>query len=101
MAGGEVMHDMLRRPAAARHDDRARSDVVKSIALHISADDVRRARGLAGVLDADDGAIEPQPRRLARAIERAKVYAILPHRVDGAGTGEGIGDESLHHQSRE
>src|SRR5207244_8656512 len=58
MAGGEVMHDMLRRPAAARHDHRARSDVVESIALRVSDDDVRRARGLAGVLDADDGGIE-------------------------------------------
>src|SRR5213596_3224037 len=101
MAGGEVMHDVLRRPAAARHDDRARSDVVESIALHICDDDVRRARRIAGVLDADDGAIEPQPRRLARPIERAEVDAILPHRVDGAGTGEGVGDERLHHQSRE
>src|SRR2546429_6030867 len=50
----------------------------------VSDDDVRRARGLAGVLDADDGGIEPQPCRLARAIERAEVDAILPHRVDGA-----------------
>src|SRR5437773_4397825 len=101
MAGGEVMHDMLRRPAAARHDDRARSDVVESIALHISDDDVRRARGLAGVLDADDGGIEPQPCRLARAIERTEGYAILPNRVDGARTGDSVGDERLHHQSSE
>src|SRR5207253_3054479 len=101
MAGGEVMHDMLRRPAAARHDHRARSDVVESIALRVSDDDVRRARGLAGVLDADDGGIEPQPCRLARAIERAEVDAILPHRVDGARTGDGVGDERLDHESRE
>ncbi len=53
------------------------------------------------MLDADDGGIQPNPGCLAGAIERAEVDTILPHRVDGARTGEGSGDERLHHQSRE
>src|SRR5206468_2323376 len=77
------------------------STVVESIALRVRDDDGRRTRWIAGVFDPHDGAIEPQPRRLARAIERAEVDAILPHRVDGARTGDGVGDERLHHQSRE
>src|SRR5437667_128611 len=54
-----------------------------------------------GGLDANDGGIQSNPGCLAGAIERAEVDVMLPHRVDGARTGEGIGDERLHHQPRE
>ena len=53
------------------------------------------------MLDADNRGIEPQPCRLASAIEGAEVHAILPHGVDGTRTREGVGDERLHHKARE
>ena len=53
------------------------------------------------MLDAHDRGIQPNPCRLSGTIERGEVHAILPHRVDGARAGEGVGDERLHHQSRE
>ena len=56
---------------------------------------------IARVLDADDGGIEPKPRRLAGAIERAEVHPILPDGIDGAWTGDRVRDEGLDHQARE
>ncbi|PYP48769.1 MAG: hypothetical protein DMD45_17130, partial [Gemmatimonadetes bacterium] len=101
MAGGKVMHDMLRGPAAARHDDGARFDREELTAFDVGDDNVRRVGRIARVLDVDDGGVEPKSCRLACPIERAEVHEILPDCIDGAWTGEGVGNERLHHQSRE
>src|SRR5205807_2258329 len=63
--------------------------------------DVRGAGWISRMLNADDRGIEPEPRRLAGTIERAEGDTILPYRVDRTRTREGVGDERLHHQSRE
>src|ERR1700730_3172951 len=62
---------------------------------------MRRTRRIAGVLDAYDRGVETNARRLSRSIERAEVHAILPNRVEGARSGEGVGYERLHHQPSE
>ena len=101
MARRQVAHDVLARPAAARHHHRARSDLEETSALHVGDHHVRRARRIARVLDAHDCGVETNARRLPRAIERGEVNAIAPYRVDGARAGERVGDERLHHQARE
>src|SRR5256885_14608497 len=94
------MHDVLRGPAAAGHHDAARSHAKEAPAFHIGYSDVRRALRVAFMLDADDRRLESDARRLIRAIESAEANAIPPYGVDSTRTGDRVGNERFHHESR-
>src|SRR5689334_25093730 len=101
MRGGQIVDDVLRRPASAGDHNSASANFEQPIAFDVSDDDVWRARGISRVLDPHDGRIESNACRLTGTIERTEVHSILPDCIDSARTDNRSGDESLHHQTGE
>src|SRR5688572_33175786 len=80
VARGQVAHDVLGGPAAPCHNHRACPHPVETSASLVCDRDKWRPRWITFVLDAQNGGVETDARRIPTAIERTEVHAVAPHR---------------------
>ena len=79
--------------------DRA-PDAVRLAVLLVRDDDVLAVGDGRGVLDAEHRRAEPDPRRLALAIERGEIHAAVVHALEARCAGDPVGHEPLHEVPR-